>query len=184
MPLSPSILAALRRVGGTSLLVALVLLGVTLLAYGLGIRLNLSASIPPGLYRIAAGSIGTGTVVMVCLPSHISAFARSRGFVPNGSCADGSAPIGKTVAATAGDVVDVSTMGIVVNGRALRNSRPLMFDSEHRPLVPFTPGHYVVRRNDVWLVSTYSSHSFDSRYFGPVHTSSIVARVRPLLVLR
>ncbi|MGH7616121.1 MAG: S26 family signal peptidase [Gemmatimonadaceae bacterium] len=123
-------------------------------------------------------------MVMVCLPSLASAFARSRGFIPPGSCHDGSAPIGKTVAAVAGDTVDVTPVGIAVNGGLLPNSRALTIDSEHRPLRAFPFGRFLVGNTQVWLVSSYSARSFDSRYFGPVPLNSIITGIRPLLVGR
>lgn len=173
-----------RRIGRGTIAIAIALLGVATVAYIAGVRMNLSGSIPPGLYQIAGGPVARGAIVLVCLPPPTAAFARVRGYVPSGSCADGSAPIGKTVAASHGDTVDVAPNGIAVNGHGLLNSRPLGVDSQNRPLRPFAPGRYVVGQDEVWLVSSYSARSFDSRYFGPVKIARIVARVRPFLRTR
>src|SRR4051812_7287753 len=75
-------------------------------AYLAGVRLNMTGSIPPGLYRVTRGPVTRGNTVLACLPSKVAAFARARGYVPPGSCADGSAPVGKIVAAITGDTVD------------------------------------------------------------------------------
>ena len=172
---------AQQHLGRAILAIAGVSLGVACGGYALGLRANLTTSIPTGLYQLERGPIRHGTIVLVCLPAPISAFAHARGFIPRGSCSDGNAPIGKTVAAVQGDTVDVSPIGIAVNGRALLRSHALTFDSSNRPLHPFPSGRHFVRNGTVWLVSSTSSRSFDSRYFGPVDINSVVARIRPLL---
>lgn len=159
------------------------ILGLSIAAYALGFRLNLSASIPPGLYRVTKDPIGRGSLVLVCLPPSLSAFARSRAYVPAGSCKDGNAPVGKVVAAAAGDTVDVTAGGLVVNGDELSNTRPLGSDGRGRGLPRMASGRYIVQIGQIWLVSRYSIRSFDSRYFGAVPVDRIVARVRPVVGL-
>lgn len=173
-----------QRVTHLILIVALVLFAIAIGAYGAGIRLNLSGSIPPGLYRTTRGVPDRGTTVLACLPSEVATFARKRGYVPSGSCEDGSAPVGKTVAAVSGDMVEVSTYGVSVNGTLLRNSAPLPRDSKGRGLPVLRIGPELVRTTEVWLVSSYSAQSFDSRYFGPISASRVVSRIKPLLVAR
>ncbi|MGH7615765.1 MAG: conjugative transfer signal peptidase TraF [Gemmatimonadaceae bacterium] len=174
----------LTSVGRVIVCGAAVALGATIVSYIVGLRLNLTGSIPPGVYVVTQEPIARRTIVMACLPSMASAFARSRGFVPSGYCHDGSAPIGKTVAAIAGDTVDVTPVGIAVNGRLLPNSRALTVDSEDRPLRAFPFGRFLVGSDQVWLVSSYSSRSFDSRYFGPVPIDGIITSIRPVFVAR
>lgn len=152
-----------------------------LIAQAAGLRLNLSTSIPPGVYLVTHDPIARGTIVLACLPPSVSALARARGFVPHGSCADGQAPIGKTVAAVAGDSVTVGPDGVTINGRPLPNSRPLSRDSHGAPLTHVAFGTYVVKPGRVWLMSSYSPRSFDSRYFGDLSDSLILSGARPLL---
>jgi conjugative transfer signal peptidase TraF len=149
-------------------------------AYAFGFRLNLSWSIPPGVYRVTKGPIARGSLVLVCLPTAISTFARSREYIRAGSCNDGNAPIGKVVGATAGDTVDVTASGLVVNRNQLSNTRPLASDGHGRDLPRVARGRYVVQRGQIWLVSSYSARSFDSRYFGPVPVDRIMSSVRPI----
>lgn len=150
-------------------------------AYALGFRLNLSASIPPGVYRVTKDPVAKGSLVLVCLPPTLSAFARSRDYVRAGSCKDGNAPVGKVVAAAAGDTVDVTANGLIVNGERLSNTRALANDGRGRALPHIESGRYVVRTGQIWLVSSYSTRSFDSRYFGPVPIDRIVSTVRPIV---
>ena len=152
-------------------------------AYQLEFRFNLSPSIAPGVYQVIEGPIQRGAIVVVCLPSAMAAFARERDYISAGFCPDGNAPIGKRVAALAGDTVSLTAIGLNINGRVIPNTRPLDRDREGRALPRMSYGQYVVQAGDIWLVSTYSGQSFDSRYFGPVPEKSVISRVRPMITL-
>lgn len=162
---------------------ALAILALAAAAYAAGMRLNLTGSIPPGLYRIDDAPIVRGAIVLACLPPMTSRFARDRGYIPSGACDDGGAPVGKTVAALAGDMVDVSERGVAVNGRLLPNTVALARDSEGRQLPAMRTTGHLVPSSEVWLVSTYSPRSFDSRYYGGIQRSRIVASIHPVLAL-
>ena len=149
-----------------------------------GLRLNLTGSMPVGLYRVSEGPPRKGAMVLACLPLAVAAFARSRGYVPRGICLGGAAPIGKIVLATAGDSVQVTDTGLVVNGTPARNSKRLAHDGAGRPLPRLHDGTYVVARDQVWLYSPYSTRSFDSRYFGPVPLRCVLHRVLPVWTVR
>jgi conjugative transfer signal peptidase TraF len=144
------------------------------------LRLNLSGSMPIGVYRVSSEAAVRGAVVLACLPADVAVFARSRGYVPSGRCPGAAAPIGKVVLAMAGDSVEVTGEGFLVNGRPVRDTKPLAVDGTGRSLPRFPDGAYVVGQDDVWLYSPYSKRSFDSRYFGPLPSSCILNRVLPL----
>ena len=152
----------------------------TVVTWFAGLRVNLSGSMPIGLYRVRSGPPVKGAMVLACLPADVAVFARSRGYVPNGRCPGSTAPIGKVVLAMAGDSVEVTAEGLLLNGRPVRNTRPLAVDAAGRSLRRFPDGTYIVAQDEVWLYSPYSTRSFDSRYFGPLHVSSIRSRVLPL----
>ena len=160
--------------GATSLFLA------TVVTWFAGLRVNLSGSMPIGLYRVRSGPPVKGAMVLACLPAHVAVFARSRGYVPNGRCPGSTAPIGKVVLAMAGDSVEVTSEGLLLNGRPVRNTRPLAVDAAGRSLRRFPDGTYIVAQDEVWMYSPYSTRSFDSRYFGPLPVSSIRSRVLPL----
>ena len=147
------------------------------------LRLNVTSSLPRGIYRTVSGAPNRGSTVIACLPPAVSQFARSRRYVWGGDCPGGSAPIGKLVAATAGDTIIVTAEGIVVNGFAMKNTRVLPQDSKGRPLKHFLYGAYVVPPGSLWLASTYSSLSYDSRYFGFISLASVRDRIEPLWVV-
>ena len=160
--------------GTSSLLLAAVVTWVA------GLRVNLSGSMPIGLYRVSTQPAARGAMVLACLPMDVAIVARSRGYIPHGPCPGATAPIGKVVLAMVGDAVEVTTEGLLVNGRPVQNTKPLPVDAVGRSLRRFPDGTYIVGRDDVWLYSPYSARSFDSRYFGPVPRSCILSRVLPM----
>jgi conjugative transfer signal peptidase TraF len=87
------------------------------------------------------------------------------------------------MAARPGDTVQLTAGGMAVNGRLLANTAPLVTDTAGRPLQHWPFGKYVVAPGTVWLASSYSPRSFDSRYFGPVDASQVREQVRPLLTI-
>jgi conjugative transfer signal peptidase TraF len=148
----------------------------------LGIRINLSPSLPIGLYQVASGP--DATLVEFCPPEPFGSMANARGYRQRGTCPDGGAPLMKPVVARAGDTVRLSEKVVAVNERTLPNSAPMERDAVGRPLHPWPFGLYSVRLGAIWVVSTYHPRSFDSRYFGPIPETLVRDRLRPLLVLR
>lgn len=150
--------------------------------WALGLRLNLTESIPAGLYRERAPAPGTlrrGAIVLACLPIEVARFARARGYLPRGNCPGWTMPVGKIVIATAGDTVTLGDSGIRINGALLARSFPLMRDRSHRPLPKFARGRYIVAQGTIWLGSQ-SEAGFDSRYFGAVPSTLVTATLTPL----
>ena len=161
---------------------ALLILGN--LIVGAGLRLNSSASIPPGLYRLTGVSpreISREMLVAVCAPSGAAELGRRRGYVSRGECSENSEPLLKTVAGVAGDDIAISPSGVSVNGRLLRDSKPLAFDRAGRPLVSWPPRHFRISRGAIWLHADHE-HSWDSRYWGPAPARNVLAKAVPVLV--
>ena len=101
-----------------------------------------------------------------------------------GTCPDGYAALLKPVVAWPGDVVTTSPSGVIVDGAPVPNSSPLTRDSLGRELHPYPYGTYEVPEDQIWVVSSYSPRSFDSRYFGPVPLRTVREWVRPLITER
>ncbi len=154
---------------------------IALLAAGglAGLRLNLTGSLPVGVYLASGAAPSRDAIVLTCLPPNVAAFAR--GYVPRrGGCPGRVLPVGKPIVAIAGDTVTVTPSGLFVNGRPVPNSQPLAADRQGRPLPRLAIGRYVVRPGALWIVSSYSRFSFDSRYFGGIEVRQVRARVRRL----
>lgn len=146
-----------------------------------GLRLNLTGSLPVGLYLASRATPVRGAIVLTCLPPDVAAFAKERGYVPGGGgCPGGVVPVGKPILAIRGDTVTVTLSGLLVNGVPVPNSQPLEVDRKGRPLPRVAVGTYVVARGELWVLSRYSRFSFDSRYFGAVQASQVRASLRSL----
>ena len=168
----------LSRYARTFLGTAAVLAILAALSALLGLRLNLTESLPRGVYRTIREAPRRGSIVVVCLPLDAAELARERGYLGPGSCPGGVRGLGKIVLATAGDVVAHREEGISVNREPIANSRTLERDSRHRALPHYPWGDYVLKAREFWLFSPYRPNSYDSRYFGPVHASQVVSVLR------
>lgn len=116
--------------------------------------------------------------MLACLPRPLARLARQRRYVHRGSCPGGDAPIGKRVLAVPGDTVEVSARGLTVDGKYISGSAPLAHDSHGRALVSATPARSIVPGGTVWLFSSYSPRSYDSRYFGALPMRTVVGGLR------
>ena len=154
-------------------------LGIGVLA---GYRVNVSHSLPLGLYRAQgeATPIIPGSIVVVCLPEAWSKFALQRRILGRGDCAGGSYGLGKFVVAIEGDVVTLSRDGLSINGEASDNFRILDRDRAGRAIPHYPWGTYTLGPGEIWLYSSHPS-AFDSRYFGPVEAARIKSVVLPVL---
>jgi conjugative transfer signal peptidase TraF len=161
------------------------LLGMAL-AEAAGLRINATASMPRGIWRVEAGGtrIARGEVVSICLPDTPAVReAAQRGYISAGACPGGHEPLLKPIAAIAGDAVTVTGHVIAVNGEPIADSAPLYSDSAGRPLQPIPAGVYHVPGGTVWLLSGHDPRSFDSRYFGAVPAASIQGVAHPVWVV-
>jgi len=175
------------RAGGTISLLMVAFgggaLALALAAEWAGLRLNDSPSMPIGFY-VRASSESRSSLVVFCPAEPFARLSVERGYRSRGNCPDGAEPLAKPIAARPGDTLELSVLGITVNGRLLANTAPLVKDWAGRPLSPWPFGRYVVMPGTVWVASSYSPRSFDSRYFGPVEASQVREHVRPLLTAR
>lgn len=166
------------------------LAGTIFATHAAGIRLNTTASLPLGVYRVlplGSRAPSPGDIVVFCLPDNTPASTQAvqRGYLPSGkqwgasACPHGLSPLMKPVAAVGGDrIVDVPRTGLSVNGAPLPNSLRLDMDPAGRPLAaPATA--YVVPTGHIVVVSPLPN-SFDSRYFGPVPVSALQGAAVPL----
>ena len=172
--------AALCAAAGT-------VLGALAAAHAAGLNVNVTPSMPIGLWRVtpAGRTLEKGDIVSVCLPDGDALrLALQRGYTAAGSCPGGAEPLIKPIAAIGGDSVVISETGISVNGAVVPNTAPLTADEAGRPLGPTPPGSYHVARGELWLLSGHDRRSFDSRYFGPVSIANVQGIARPLWVLR
>ncbi len=79
--------------------------------------------------------------------------------------------------------MEVSELGIAVNGSMLPNTAPKTKDSHGRVMKPWPFGRYRFAPGFVWVASSYNPWSFDSRYFGPIPVGIMRNRPKPFLTL-
>jgi conjugative transfer signal peptidase TraF len=143
---------------------------------------NWTPSLPVGLYAVNYSPLpAKGALVTACPPGPLAAEALARRYLTRGSCPAGTMPMLKSVVAVPGDRVAVELDGVWINGKLLAHSSPFKEDRAGRPLSA-TRFRGRIPEGSVWL---YGNHprSWDSRYFGPLPTTSITHTLDELLVL-
>lgn len=149
---------------------------------GMGYRINLTQSLPLGIWQKTPDSKGAAYVEF-CLPAgQFAELVRERAYTPHGTCPAGLAPLLKPVVAHSGDHVFISDKGLAVNGKQILTASIPVHDSKGRPLPAMKPGSYQVPEKSLWVISTYHPRSLDSRYYGAISESSVIAGMRPVLV--
>lgn len=135
-----------------------------LAALGLGVRVNISDSLPTGIY-VLSGPAKKGEVVSACVKLPVG--------VPVAltACGEGGTRVIKRYLAGPGDVVEFVKEGVRVNGVPVPESAARNTLRDGRPAHPLLGTHRLAS-DEVWLHGT-APHSYDSRYFGPVHQSNL-----------
>jgi len=151
------------------------------LAHEQGFRLNVTPSLPLGLYRLTDGLPKRGDIVTFCLTGSAAELAKEREYLQPGCCANGLRPLLKILAGLPGDHVTLSSDGLLCGPPGgSRTQWPLTIrarDSQGRLLKSaLTEGNIPP---GFALVLTSFSGSFDSRYFGYVPLDAL-QRVEPV----
>ena len=151
------------------------------LAHEAGLRLNITRSIPLGLYKMSHDPIENGVYVLWCPPERPEFdLAKERGYIGTGFCPGGYGNMMKKVVASVHDIVSVTDKGVTINGTLIPASQPFETDSMGRPLPRFRVTDHVLAASELLLMSDTNSRSFDARYFGPVHRDHIQSLIHPV----
>lgn len=165
---------------GAALKFALCLVGLGLFlsgcGYVLGLRLNVSRSLPVGLWRLdneAKPRVGDYVVFFLPVDNPLYPLVCERAYFAV------NMPLLKKLVAGPGDRIEVGEV-VYINGIPVPNGVVRTKDMEGRPIGPadsttLLDGHF-------WAMSDYNDMSFDSRYFGAVPLSVIRAVARPVFV--
>lgn len=167
---------------------ALVILGVGIILIGGiagtfaigGYRINFTPSYNLGLWQIVAldREVKTGDRIFICPPDgEAVSLALERHYLPRGLCPSGSGPLIKTVAATAGQTVEIEGQ-VIIDGHPLHSSRVLTADAEGRPMPVYAGG--IIPEGKLFLHSEFVG-SYDSRYFGPLPADGTLGLAREVL---
>jgi conjugative transfer signal peptidase TraF len=129
-----------------------------LLFWCAGLRVNLTPSLPKGIYALCPGTPGKGDFAVLCLEGEFAELARERGYLQAGSCPSGLRPLLKMVAGLPGDAIPGNLFIRHADslGRAMPSALP-------EGVIP----------SGMALVLADHSGSFDGRYFGLVPLESL-----------
>lgn len=165
--MTPRRAIALAMIAGCALIAAPVLTG-----HGPRFIWNASASVPVGLYRVEPlGRVDVADLVAVEPPVPLADFLAERGYLAR------NVPLIKRVLAISGTTVCRRGTTIIAYDHAYGDARER--DAAGRPL-PSWQGCRRLHEGEVFLMNWDAADSFDGRYFGPLPTSSVLARVVPV----
>jgi len=147
---------------------------VGFVSWQLGFRLNLTPSLPVGVYRLTHESLYRGQAVAFCLedPEFVQ-LAHDRRYLASGSCPSGLRPLLKVVNGMPGDSVSFCGNAVMVNGQVLAHTKILGRDRQGRVMPPSHLASGVIPPGKALLLSQHHDGSFDSRYFGLVPIVSL-----------
>ncbi len=137
---------------------------------------NPSDSVPVGWYDVhpfvrGTHAVSVGSVVLAWLPRKASVLAARRDYLPR------QVPLLKPVAAVAPEKVCVINGVVRIDGQPV--AAVLHVDGRGRPLHAWNHCRRL-HAGEVFLLSTSNPASYDSRYFGPVRTSSVLGIAHPI----
>ena len=149
-----------------------------------GLRVNATASMPRGIYRLVPGALERGDLVRVCLEDGpFATLALKRNYLRPGACPNGLEPLLKRVAGIPGDHIEVGQAGIAINGRLWPQSRAVSWDSHGRPMPEAgSIGSRTIPESLALVLSDRHPGGFDSRYFGLVPMASL-RKVEPVFLI-
>lgn len=135
--------------------------------------INISESLPRGLYlkhSVEKKTLLPGSLVSLSIPQVVT-YLTIRDWLSN------DIPIIKPIAAVTGDHVCIVAGRLEINSKFI--GEVASHDSKGLPL-PQISFCRDLQNEEIWLSSTRTLKSFDSRYFGPVLTGDITFQVEPI----
>ncbi|HAT2053627.1 conjugative transfer signal peptidase TraF [Legionella pneumophila] len=155
-----------------------------MLFHSMGFRINLTESIPVGLYRITGTEPLKNAYVIFC-PDDRQTFrlAKNRGYINHGLYCNGYGYLMKKVVAVFGDILSVTNEGVYVNQMLIPYSKPKLQDGMKRALPQWQVMNYQLQEDEIMTMTNQSEWSFDGRYYGLVHTRQIKGMITLIWVI-
>jgi conjugative transfer signal peptidase TraF len=158
---------------------------VSFTAYGAGYRLNLSPSVPRGVWKIVKQAELPQRGGYVVVPNGAGDESKNPGYrlAAERGYLLSPMPMLKRIVAVEGDFVsyDQSERAVTVNGSYVFMTEILSRDTEGRSM-PSASFPLWLRERQAWL-SSENIRGYDSRYFGPV-SSDILKNAAPVWIFR
>jgi len=134
--------------------------------------LNLSPSVPLGLYRIVPpATLAVGDLVVFDPPQGVHRYIYGRRWLPQGW------PLIKYVGALPGDTFSVENVSLYINNKYMG---PVYDRDNEGNRLPRITGTHTVEPETFLPLSTHISRSFDGRYFGTIELASIKGKALPV----
>lgn len=171
-----------REVRRRQLIVAVTYLLLLLLVFTLFKKViyrNPSISEPVGYYLAVPGlSFNKNDLVMTCISNNgYKHVLNELGLADvKGQCTNGLPYLIKRISAVSGDMVEVVSDGILINGVLQPNSKQYA-EGRGIKLYPLPVGYHHLLAADEYFMLGNSLHSFDSRYFGMVNRKDVYRKV-------
>ncbi|HAU1091240.1 TPA: conjugative transfer signal peptidase TraF [Legionella pneumophila] len=155
-----------------------------MLFHSMGFKINLTESIPIGLYRITGTEPLKNAYVIFC-PDDRKTFrlAKNRGYIDPGLYCNGYGYLMKKIVAVSGDVLSTTNEGVYVNQMLTPYSKPKLQDGMNRTLPQWQVMNYQLQEDEIMTMTSQSEWSFDGRYYGLVHTRQIKGMITPIWVI-
>ena len=153
-------------------------------AWFAGFRVNLTASLPLGLYRLTDEVPQRGSIAFFCLEQpEFWRMAKDRDYLGSGTCPGGIRALGKKVYGLPGDLIGIEADGTIsINSQVIPGSAAKTHDSKGRPMPESKLPAGIIPAGKVLMLSLHHQGSFDGRYFGLVSLSS-VHPVKPVFTI-
>lgn len=150
-----------------------------------GYRVNVTSSLPLGLYRLTDERPQRGSIVFFCLESeHFIKLARAREYAGTGTCPGALRALGKEVYGLPGDLVSIGADGLIsINHQIIPGSAARDVDSKGRPMPKPELTAGIIPAGQALTLSLHHQGSFDGRYFGLVSLHSL-RQTRPVLTFK
>ncbi|HAT1844346.1 conjugative transfer signal peptidase TraF [Legionella pneumophila] len=160
------------------------LIAASSLFHIMGFRINLTESIPVGLYRITNADSIKNAYVIFC-PDDRESFrlALERSYIDHSLYCGGYGYLMKKVVAVSGDILSVTNEGVFVNHMLIPYSKPKLQDGMNHALPQWQVMNYLLQEDEVMTMTSQSEWSFDGRYYGLVHTGQIKGMITPIWVI-
>ena len=162
------------------LLILIALITTVITAKFCGLVINITPSMPLGLYKQVQGPVKRGDIVLACLTNPHKELGLRRHYLLSGFSCEGSIPLIKKVIAVPGDDVVLGEDSIIVNG-VKYSYKTYSYDTQGRALQALKRGKYR-STSGYWLIGTHDEHSWDSRYWGPVARTQIISVLTALIL--
>lgn len=161
---APLVVIALSLLLATLLVAIITLKPLPLLIW------NASDSVPMGFYLVNKRQPKIGEIAVIAPPDWVRLYASSRGYLPS------NVWLLKPFFATSGSIVCRFDRHVFVDGRLVATAK--ISDRNHR-LLPVWRGCRTLKSDEIFVLAK-PSHSFDSRYFGPINRSQVIGTAIPL----